>query len=351
MFNSIEYAVVKFNDGEGFSGLDDVDVEGLLDSAVNKCRGKLKAAKEAYEGLKAIWESKGLTELEPLTEYYVTELDGEAPSQDRRNIMYSITGSMVTAYNNMSDYFSQTDFTPEQIESFSSLSREAGTIQRKVRQKSGDDFDPRTLDPDMRQLLDQHIRAEDAETLVETSADFSFLDFINDTTNTEKAADEAIRQAGGNANGAAEVIEGKARCVNTDWNSGDEEELRAFSERLQILLDQLRESNATAKERIKALIEHIKAIKHGSEAPEGLNNKRSKALWNNRAAWNAPADDNEVIEIIKKIDAFIYRNAGANWQDPDSNASWDLRDDLQAMFPAFSEQDIYEIYRLASQNS
>ena len=41
--------------------------------------------------------------------------------------------------------------------------------------------------------------------------------------------------------------EGKARRVNTDWNSGDQEEQRAFSERLQALLDQLRESNATAK--------------------------------------------------------------------------------------------------------
>lgn len=351
LFDSIEDAVVKFNDGEGFSGLDDVDVEGLLDSAVNKCKEKLLAATEAYEGLKGIWESKGLTELEPLTDYYVTELEGEDPAQARRNVMYSITGQMVTAYNNMSDYFSQTDFTPEQIERFASLSREAGTIQRKVRQKSGDDFDPRTLDPDMRQLLDQHIRAEDAETLVEATADFSFLDLINDNTDSEKAADEAIRAAGGNANGAAEVIEGKARRVNTDWNSGDEEEQKAFSEKLQALLDKLKESNASAKERIKALIEHIKAIKHGSEAPEGLKNKRSKALWNNRAAWNAPDDKEEVIEIIKKIDDFIYRNAGANWQDPDSNASWDLRDDLQAMLPSFSEQDIYEIYRLASQNS
>lgn len=351
LFDSIEDAVVKFNDGEGFSGLDDVDVDGLLASAINKCKGKLLAATEAYEGLKGIWESKGLTEMEPLTDYYVTELEGEAPALDRRNVMYGITGQMVTAYNNMSDYFSQTDFTPEQIERFASLSREAGTIQRKVRQKSGDDFDPRTLDPDMRQLLDQHIRAEDAETLVKATADFTFLDLINDNTDAEKTADEAIRAAGGNANGAAEVIEGKARRVNTDWNNGDEEEQKAFSEKLQVLLNKLKESNASAKERIKALIEHIKAIKHGSEAPEGLNNKRSKALWNNRAAWNAPDNKEEVIEIIKKIDDFVYRNAGANWQDPDSNASWDLRDDLQAMLPSFSEQDIYEIYRLASQNS
>ena len=351
LFNSIENVVTKFNDGSGFEGLDDVDIDGLLDSAVNKCKEKLLAATEAYEGLKTIWESKSLNDLEALSEYYIKEYDGEEPAQARRNIMYSITGSMVTAYNNMSDYFSKTDFTAEQINHFASLSREAGTVQRKVKQKSGDDFDPKTLDPDMRQLLDQHIRAEDAETFIPSSADFSFLDLINDSTDTKEATEKAINEAGGNANGAAEAIEGKARRVNTDWNSGDAEEYKLFSDKLQALLEELKARNATAKEKIEALIEHIKAIKHGNDAPSDLANRRSKALWNNRATWHAPEDKDETIRIIKTIDEFIYKNAGRNWQDPDSNASWDLRDDLQALFPAMTEQDIYEIYRLASQNS
>ena len=351
LFNSIEDVVTKFNDGSGFEGLDDVDIDGLLDSAVNKCKEKLLAATEAYEGLKAIWESKNLNDLEALSEYYIKEYDGEEPAQARRNIMYSITGSMVTAYNNMSDYFSKTDFTAEQINHFASLSREAGTVQRKVKQKSGDDFDPKTLDPDMRQLLDQHIRAEDAETFIPSTADFSFLDLIEDSTDTEEMVEKAIHEAGGNANGAAEAIEGKARRVNTDWNSGDAEEYKLFSDKLQALLEELKARNATAKEKIEALIEHIKAIKHGNDAPSDLTNKRSKALWNNRATWHAPEDKDETIRIIKTIDEFIYKNAGRNWQDPDSNASWDLRDDLQALFPTMTEQDIYEIYRLASQNS
>lgn len=351
LFSSIENVVTKFNDSSGFEGLDDVDIDGLLDSAVNKCKEKLLAVTEAYEGLKTIWESKSLNDLEALSEYYIKEYDGEEPAQARRNIMYSITGSMVTAYNNMSDYFSKTDFTAEQINHFASLSREAGTVQRKVKQKSGDDFDPKTLDPDMRQLLDQHIRAEDAETFIPSSADFSFLDLINDSTDTKEATEKAIHEAGGNANGAAEAIEGKARRVNTDWNSGDAEEYKLFSDKLQALLEELKARNATAKEKIEALIEHIKAIKHGNDAPSDLANRRSKALWNNRATWHAPEDKDETIRIIKTIDEFIYKNAGRNWQDPDSNASWDLRDDLQALFPAMTEQDIYEIYRLASQNS
>lgn len=147
LFNSIENVVTKFNDGSGFEGLDDVDIDGLLDSAVNKCKEKLLAATEAYEGLKTIWESKSLSDLEALSEYYIKEYDGEEPAQARRNIMYSITGSMVTAYNNMSDYFSKTDFTAEQINHFASLSREAGTVQRKVKQNQVMTLTQRRLTP------------------------------------------------------------------------------------------------------------------------------------------------------------------------------------------------------------
>ena len=351
LFNSIEEAVVKFNDGSGFEGLDDADIEGLLNSVVVKCKERLLAATEAYKGLKRIWENKDLTDLEALADYYVSEMEGEGLAQDRRNVMYSITSGMVTAYNNMSDFFGKSDFTPEQINQFTAYSREAGTIQCKVRQKSGDNFDPRTLDPDMRQILDQHIRAEEADTLVASSADFSFLDMIDDATDTEKAAEKAIKTAGGNAKGASEIIEGKARRVNTDWNSGDEEEMMLFSEKLQALLDYLKESKATEMERIMALIDHIKAVKHGNNAPAGLDNKRCKALWNNRHLWHAPEDKDEVIELIKKIDSYIFKNASRDWRSPDSNASCYLREDLQELCPSLSEQDIYEIYRLAASNS
>ena len=352
LFNSIENAVTKFNDGTGFEGLDDVDIDGLLDSAVNKCKEKLLAAIEAYEGLKAIWEGKGLNDMESLATYYISDIENEPPAVDRRNVMYTITSGMVTAYNNMTDYFSNTEITPEQIKHFADLSREAGTIQRKVRQKSGDDFDPRTLDPDMRQLLDQHIRAEEAETFIPSTADFSFLDLINENTDTDEAMKKVIEAAGGNANGAAEVIEGKARRVNTDWNSGDDEEMKTFSEKLEALLEQLKANHATAKDRIKALINHIKEIKHGSDVPEGLESRRSKALWNNRAVWHAPKDKNEAVELIKKVDDFIYRNAGRDWQNPDSNASAYLIEDLGNEFSSMvAEPDVYEMYRISSQNS
>ena len=126
---------------------------------------------------------------------------------------------------------------------------------------------------------------------------------------------------------------------------------KLFSEKLQALLDYLKETNATAKDRIEALIDHIKAIKHGSMTPAELDNKRSKALWNNRHVWHAPEDEHEAIDLIKEIDSYIFKNASRDWKSPCSNASYDLCEDLQALCPNLSEQDIYEIYRLAAQNS
>lgn len=349
LFNSIEDVVTKFNDGEGFSGLDTVDIEGLLDSAVNKCRARLLAAKEAYEGLKVFWESKGLDDMEKLAQYYVTDLP-DNPAETRREVLYSITSQMVTAYNNMADYFSKTDFTSDQIAKFQHLSQEAGTINRKVKQKSGDDFDPKTLDPDMRQLLDQHIRAEEAETYIPPTADFSFIDLLPSEADVTSAADEAIRQAAGNAKGAAEVIEGKARRVNNDWNHADDAALRKFSEKLELLLAELRERNASAREVVEALIKHIQEIKHQNDAPDGLTGRRQQALWNNRAQWGAPEDKDAVVETIKKVCDYIYQNAALGWQDPASVASMELREDLQAMLPQHNEEQIFELYRLAAQN-
>ncbi len=353
LFDSIEDAVSTFNDakGEGFSGMDEEDIEDLLVDAVTKNMFRLRAAKEAYLSLKATWEAKGLLDSEALAEYYTTDYPCD-PAKERRVVLYAITGKLVAAFNNMTDYFSKVEgITEDEVKDYERLAKEAGTINRKVKQKSGDDFDPKNLDPDMRRLLDQHVKASDAETLIQQSADFSFLDLISESTDIEAATEEAIRQAGGNAKGAAEVIEGKVRRVNTDWNSGDASEYQRFSEKLQKILDKLKSKQATAQETIKALIQQIKEMKRGTDVPDALNTERRycRALWNNRAEWCAETEQDAIIEQINKIDTFIYQNAGRGYQDPDSNAAWDLRDDLSSVF-GIDQERVMRIYQIVIQN-
>ncbi len=52
------------------------------------------------------------------------------------------------------------------------------TINLYVKQKSGDLFAPRNYDPDIEGFARPLLRAEDAETIVPATADFSFLDLI-----------------------------------------------------------------------------------------------------------------------------------------------------------------------------
>ena len=48
----------------------------------------------------------------------------------------------------------------------------------------------------MRNLLDRFIRADEAETIIPATADFSFLDLLTADSNTDEAVAEAERQAG-----------------------------------------------------------------------------------------------------------------------------------------------------------
>lgn len=51
-------------------------------------------------------------------------------------------------------------------------------------------------DPQMRQLLDRYIRADEADTIIPATADFSFLDLLTSSSNTDDAARKAEEEAG-----------------------------------------------------------------------------------------------------------------------------------------------------------
>ncbi len=72
----------------------------------------------------------------------------------------------------------------------------------------------------MRNLLDRFIRADEAETIIPATADFSFLDLLTADSNTDEAVAEAERQAG-STRAAAEKIAAKDRSVINDWNNRD----------------------------------------------------------------------------------------------------------------------------------
>lgn len=319
LFHKIQEAVADFNDKDGgLGGFDPKDIEGLLNDHVKMVKERFIAALAAYNGLKATW---GDRDRDALLEYYVTDFDDD-PAAERRQFLYSIAQQFATAYSNFADHIGRAGFTTETANNWHRLASEATQVSLLVEQKSGDFFDEKEKDPEMRALLDRFIHADEAEVLIPATEDFSFLDLLDDGTDSGKAADEAMKK-GGNGKSAAEIVEGKARSVINSYRQRDPAMYQIFSERLQALLEQARQEKQDYAETIRRLSELIKSMRHGNDdTPVGIQRKYGKALWNNRENWYVAEDGADSPEnVIMAMEELIEYDAPAGFENPSSPRS------------------------------
>ena len=350
LFGNIENAVTKFNDENGgLGGFDETDIEELLADSISKNKKRLLATDKAFCALKAIWQSRGLTNNDLLADYYTTDFRDD-PAEARRTALYRITGALTAAYDNLADMMTRAGFSTAEADYYEHHAREAAHINLYVKQKSGDLFDPRNYDPDMRALLDRYLRAGEAETIVPATADFSFLDLIDDSTDAVDTA-EITKKAAGCEKSAAEVIEAKARAVINNSRDKDPAFFLRFSERLQQLLDGLHQANASFAERMRQLIEFIKETKKGgNDYPEGITTPLQKALWNNRATCGFSTDDYEAEHQVMAAEDLVEYHARPNFRDPASAHGVLFRKELRKRFPTLTDEELQNVYYIAIRN-
>ena len=317
LFHKIQEAVADFNNREGgLAGFDPQDVEGLLQDHVEMVKKRFLAAKTAYEALKASWSERSMDDL---LNYYVTDFDGD-PAAERRQALYAIAGQFANAYSNVSDYMGKAGFTTEEANRFHAQVSSATQVSLRVEQKSGDFFDEKAKDPEMRALLDRFIQANEAEVLVPATEDFSFLDLLVDgEEGSDKAARETVRRGGG-GKAAAEVVEGKARAVINSYRQRDPALYQMFAERLQALLKKARQDKQDYAATIRQLIELIREMRRGQvDTPDGVDSLYGRALWRNRQDWYVADNDADAPEtIIRTIEDYIEKDAPAGFENPSS---------------------------------
>ncbi len=347
LFQKITDAVTNFNDENGgLSGYDQADIDGLLGDFIEKGKRRLVAAKEAYDSLKATWNNRSMEELK---QYYLTDLPDD-PAEERRQAMYKITSALVIAYTNLSDYMGKADFSSEESENYRKAAIEARNVNMLVKQISGDYFDPREKDPEMRALLDRFIKADEATVIVPATADFSFLDLITDGDSEDDIANRATQQAG-NERGAAEIIEGKARAVINSYQHKDPELYQSFSARLSKLLEDMKKNATDYAKKMKNLVKLIKDAKNGGVSfPDGITTKLAKALWNNIAAWSGLTTEAEQIDAIIKVEHIVENDAPADYEDPSTVGADILKSQLKKEL-SLEEEQVYNLYNLIVQNA
>jgi len=316
LFHKIQEAVADFNDKDGgLGGFSPEDIDGLLNDHVEMVKKRFLAALDAYNGLKATWGERTKDEL---VEYYLTDFQDD-PAPERRQFLYSISGQFARAYTNFSDYIGQAGFSTDDANHWHALVTEALQLSMLIEQKSGDFFDEKEKDPEMRALLDRFINASEAQTIIPATSDFSFLDLLGDDSDTGEAADEAIKR-GGDGKSAAEIIEGKARSVINSYKQKDPALYQLFSDKLQALLEQMKTEKQDYAEKIRKLIELIRESRKGNETvPSGIAHSYGRALWNNRDSWYMAEENAESPEdVIMVMENIVEYDAPAGFEDPSS---------------------------------
>ena len=351
LFNAIGSAVTRFNDEDGgLGGFDPEDIDGLLTDALMANKKRLDAALRAYKAQKAEWERLGLKDEDAIIQFYLTD-EELISAKEKREQLYGTNSALVASYSNLADNMGKAGYTPEESRIIEQFAREAARTTLAVKEISGDNFDPRQYDPDMRSLLDRFIRAEDAETIVPADTDFSFLDLLDSDSDEEEAVKIAINLTGGRSKAAAEKIEGKARAVINDAKEKDPELAKTFAQRLEEILSQLRDSTNEFETKAKELINLLKVMKGGgSHYPEGISNARSKALWNNRAIWCSDLSDEQIADRIKAIDEFVEYDAGRDYKDRFSTDGKMMLQDLRSDYPGLTEEQLMNLYMLIANN-
>lgn len=350
LFNNIKNAITDFNaENGGLAGYDAPDIEGLLEDAIVKNRKRLENAESAYDAIKSEWERLGIHTTEQVVEYFLTDYEDD-PAKERRFAFYKITQAFVVAYTNISDYILRAGYTEVEAERYHKKTREASMLHLRVKQAAEEDFDVKMRDPQMRNLLDRFIRADEAETIIPATADFSFLDFLTADSNTDEAAAQAEKQAG-STKAAAEKILAKDRSVINDWHSRDSVLSESFAQRLQEIIDDMKRHTEVTTEIIKRLIELLKAMHQGAKAPEGLKSAIATALWNNRTEWTSLTDEPSIIELIRKIDEFFETKVYDGWKDTSIAAGYKCLKGLEKLVGDTSDtEQVYVIHRIAANN-
>lgn len=355
-FDKIQDSVTKFNEG-GFSNFEPEDVDGLLEDAIKSTKKRLESAKSAFDSLRADLARQGLKNVTDIANSYIAPVNAtEEEKQElevQKELFYSITSKYVRAFDNISNFIIKAGYTEEEAKALRNLSKLAGQMYHKTQIVTDDYFDPKCRDTEMRLLLDQYIHADDFETIIPATADFSFLDKINTDTDLEELA-KKLEEEAGSQQSAAEVVLAHTRSTINDYKERDQAKFDEFAPRLKALIDEINNGTISFKDQIMQQLELLKKSKEKDLLPPDLNEfaniRTTSVLWRNREQWCWENEESKVIEIVKKVVQYIDYDAPHGWKDPYSVEADFVKEDLTAMFKDATKEQIFEIYKIANQN-
>lgn len=217
LFECISGAIGDYtSDGAALSGYDKEDIEGYIKEKNKACRKDLEEAKEQVEALLALVHPQTR---EGFFRYFV--YDDNAPEEEmdkqlddnaeKRSKLYKYVRRYLNCYANLANSLEDMGYSEAERKEYAECARKYDALKREIELRSNDHIDMRRYEPDMRQVLDLYVKAEDSEVIAKLD-DTSFLDIVA-AQNEEQLNDlpDELKDEYGRA--SAETVEANLREV------------------------------------------------------------------------------------------------------------------------------------------
>lgn len=287
LFTFIEGAIESYTNGETTEGFQQQEIAELLQSRLMKAREELEKSLQNVERLSEPVELP--RKLDNFFDYFCFKFDTPADEQEaeviknatRREDFYNAINRLSRRYTAIAMEMEEAGFTKEEAESIYRKIKDYDELRHALMQRSGDYVDMKQYDAQMRSLLDKYIMAPRSEKLAELD-DFSFLDIINIDENTgEVDIDTQAELELGGQRGVAETMTANVRRVVNRKREQNPEEYQRFSDRINRLLEELRQGVIAYKEFMKQMKQIAEEFKNSNAVDPRLDSAAKKDLCDN----------------------------------------------------------------------
>jgi type I restriction enzyme R subunit len=227
-------------------------------------------------------------------------------TSQQRFMYYKITSALVRAYASLANDMHEAGYSKEETIKIKSKVKDYEGIKKSIKIRSGEFIDLKRFEPDMRQLIDNYIDAEDSKK-VSVFEDLTLVELIVES-GISTVINNLPQQMRKNNGTVAETIDANVRKVITKEKQVDP----IWYQKMSTLLDEIildRRKGALDYEaylkRISELCKKLKDQFSDSAYPNGINSKPRMTLYNN-------LNNNE--ELAIKLDETIIKNKPDGWK-------------------------------------
>ena len=284
LFGAVKSAIEDYTNG-AFDGYDSEDIKGLLSNRLAEGR---KALEEALQAVHTMCEVVHPQTREGYFAYFVYAETTAADAQqveceanaNKRETFYKLVSRLVRRFIDIANEMEAAGYTIEEAKEIKKQVDYYNDIKDEIKLKSGDALDLKYYDPAMRQLIDNYVRAEDSEKLVDL-AGISFLDFID--ADSDKALDSLPKSIKQNERSVAELLVANMRKMIISERPNNPAYFDKMSELLNHLIQEQKDGKMQYKELIEKFIEKLKETRSTSRAkyPKTIDTKGKQSLYDN----------------------------------------------------------------------